>query len=45
MRGNRLRWLRRAVMSEETVAVRLVKEMYVEGRKDRKTEKKMVGCN
>jgi len=45
MRENRLKWLGRILRSEETVTVRLVKETYVEGRKDRKTEKEMVGCN
>ena len=40
MRENILRWLRHVLRREETEAVRLVKEMYVDGKKWRGRPKK-----
>jgi len=40
MRENRLRWLGRVLNKEETEAVRLLKEMYVEGKGGRRRLKK-----
>ena len=43
MRENRLRWLGHVLRREETEAVRLVKEMYVDGKRGRGRPKKRWG--
>lgn len=44
IREHRLRWLGHVIRSEETDLVRVVKGIYVDGKKERKT-KKEGGCN
>lgn len=43
MRENRFRWLGHVLRREQTVTVRLVKEMYVEGKREKVMVRVQVG--